>query len=565
MPEYQLVVTVPPGQRRAYSLTHAMLTIGRSEDNDVVIGEQGVSRHHARLRHVRSGFEIQDLGSTNGTWLKGKAIKRAPLPVGSILTIANTTLRLRESSFTLPDEPMPRTVGELTAVMAGSALDVELPDLAHPRLVINAPTHTWELTLAAEVTTIGRHPDSEVMLPDDSVAPWHARIIREKDAFILEDLGSPRGTWVGGHRINKHELKAGDSFRIGSYTLVYNAASVEDGNGDAVKQARTRKGRVRSPVVFLPGFMGSELWRGNERIWPNVAAMFTNPEIYRVSSNTSIEARQLVSEIVVLPKFIKLERYAALGDFLCKDLDYERGKDLLEFPWDWRLDLRLSARRLAERIELWRDKVKEAREPITLIAHSMGCLVARYYVEKLNGKSQVSRMMMIGGTHSGMPKTLQPFGAYGKQPFFYGLAEPFERAIASLPSLYTMLPTYSSIFDSSGKPIDLYRDESWCPEEYRANLRDALAFRGELGTNSSVSTICIFGYGIQTPTRAILENRDPNGTWERLRLVAESKGDNTVPEESARLSNAEIHPVHQHHGTLYADKDVKMRLKLELT
>jgi hypothetical protein len=38
-----------------------------------------------------------------------------------------------------------------------------------------------------------------------------------------------------------------------------------------------------------------------------------------------------------------------------------------------------------------------------------------------------------------------------------------------------------------------------------------------------------------------------------------------VPEQSARLPDAEIHPVHQQHGNLYADKDVKMRLKLELT
>ena len=38
-----------------------------------------------------------------------------------------------------------------------------------------------------------------------------------------------------------------------------------------------------------------------------------------------------------------------------------------------------------------------------------------------------------------------------------------------------------------------------------------------------------------------------------------------IPETSAVLERAEIHPVQQHHGSLYADNDVKMRLKLELT
>jgi pimeloyl-ACP methyl ester carboxylesterase len=380
---------------------------------------------------------------------------------------------------------------------------------------------------------------------------------------MLHDLDSRAGTWLEGKRITTHELRPGDSFRIGDAILVYKAAFGEDTLVQLTAPLATRRGK-RNPIVFIPGFMGSELWLGSERIWPNVARMFTNPELYRWPSPDPIEARRIVSEIVILPKFLKLERYAALGDFLCEDLGYERGKDLLEFPWDWRLDLRVSARRLGEEIERWREHIKEAREPLTLISHSMGCLVARYYVEKLGGKSTVNRMIMMGGTHNGMPKTLQPFSAFGEQPFYYGIAEPFERAIASLPSIYTMLPTYPAVFDSHGEALDLYRDESWCPEEYRANLRDALAFRNELGTASSVPTICIFGYGISTPTRAVLEDREPSGSWKRIRMTAESKGDNTVPEVSARLPNVEIHPVHQHHGNLYADTDVKARLALEL-
>ena len=152
-----------------------------------------------------------------------------------------------------------------------------------------------------------------------------------------------------------------------------------------------------------------------------------------------------------------------------------------------------------------------------------------------------------------------------KQPFIYGIAEPFQRAIASAPSVYTMLPTYPSVFDSYKNPIDLYHDENWCPEEYRGHLRNAVAFRRELGTKCRVPAICIFGYGIQTPTRATLENRNSTGGWDQIRFMLEDKGDSTVPEESAYLPSAEIHPVHQHHAALYMDNDVKMRLKMELT
>lgn len=561
---YQLVATSPPGQARVYPVASALVTIGRAPANDVVVNEQAVSRFHARLHRVAGGFEIEDVGSTNGTWLKGQKVKRTLLPIGQTVTLGNSTLRLREAAAPAPEEPAPSTAAELRAVLASSALEIELADLSLPRLVIHTAVRTWGATLTAEATTIGRASDCDIVVPDQSVSPQHVRISREGDAFVLRDLGGSGGTWLGERRVEKHKLGPGESFRIGSTLIVYNAALSKQGLAALLEGSLIRRGRPSRPIVFVPGFMGSELYLGSERIWPNVTAMLTNPELYRWPSKEPIEARRLVSEIVILPRFFKLERYAALGDFLCEELGYERGKDLLEFPWDWRQDLRVSAQRLAGQIAGWRERVKEARAPVTVIAHSIGCLVSRYYVEKFGGKSVVGRLMLMGGTHHGMPKTLQPFGAFGKQPFLYGVAEPFERAIASLPSLYTMLPTYRSVFDSKGRPIDLYEDESWCPEEFRPRLRDALAFRRELGTQSSVSTICIFGYGMPTPTRATFENRDSTGAWERMRLTEESRGDNTVPEESARLPNAEIHPVRQHHGSLYADNDVKTRLHLEL-
>jgi len=565
MPEIQLVVTAPSGQVHIYNITKEQLTMGRSSTNDIVLYDQGVSRQHARLCRVQDGFEVEDLGSTNGTWVKGESIERAPVQMGQPIRIANTILRLQEGALPTPEETNPQTVDELTVVLASSAMRMELPDLSKPRLVVHTPWRTWETTLTDEATTIGRQSTCQIFLHDKSVSRQHARITREGDGFVLTDLGSRNGTFMDDQRIERHTLRPGDSFQIGSATFVYNAPL---GNEDVtlmLSQSFALQRGLHRPVVFVPGFMGSELWCGSERIWPNVMTLFTHPEKYQMPSKDPVEARRLVSEIVVIPRFIKIERYSVLGDFLCEDLGYERGKDLLEFPWDWRLDPRVAAQQLAQQIARWREQVEEARMPITLIGHGVGCLVARYYVEKLDGRSVVNRMVMIGGTHGGMPKTLEVFSAFGKQSFIYGIAEPFQRALASAPSVYTVLPSYPSVFDSTGKPIDLYRDESWCPEQYRSHLRNALAFRRDLGTKCSVQTICIFGYGMPTRTRAILENRSPTGGWGHIRFTTENKGDNTVPEESARLPNTEIHPVYQYHGMLYADNDVKMRLKVELT
>jgi hypothetical protein len=130
--------------------------------------------------------------------------------------------------------------------------------------------------------------------------------------------------------------------------------------------------------------------------------------------------------------------------------------------------------------------------------------------------------------------------------------------------MYQILPTYACVIDQDGKYINLLENEFWLPETQRPLLRMARAFRRELGDTSSVPAVSIFGYGIKTVTQ-VLVNRDKSGTWKSANLTTETSGDNRVPESSGVLRGTEIHPVEQHHGALYVDNDVKMRLKLELT
>jgi pSer/pThr/pTyr-binding forkhead associated (FHA) protein len=565
MNDIQLLVTVPPGYVRTYTIAKPELTIGRFPANDIVLHDPRSSRQHARLRRVANGFEIQDFASMNLTFLNGQPITRALVQVGDTITIGESTLRLQQGAPSSPEAGAPQTVPDLTMSLAHQTMEIELYDMSQPRLAIHTRARTWEVSLGDEATTIGRDADCSIVIESKSVSRKHARITRQGRDFFLTDLNSTNGTWVHGERVTTYRLRPGDTFQAGRATFVYKGPVDQESVTQMMDHPFTPHRGTRRPVVFVPGFMGSELWRGDEQLWPNVMAMFTKPELYRYPSTEPIEARRLVSEMVIVPNFIKLERHNELGDFLREGLGYEHGRDFLEFPWDWRLDLRVVARQLAERIARWREQVKEAQSPITLIAHSMGCLVSRYYVEKLGGKRVVNRLILIGGPHSGTPKTLQAFAAFGKQPLIYSVAEQFQRAIASLPSTYTMLPSYPAVYNSANRPIDLYRDESWCPEDQRPLLRNALAFRQELGTRTSVSTICVFGYGVRTPTRAVLEDRQQSGGWDHVRIWAEDKGDNTVPENSGRLPRTEIHPIRQHHGALYADNDVKMRLRLELT
>jgi uncharacterized protein YndB with AHSA1/START domain len=74
-------------------------TIGRGTDNDIVIDHQKVSRNHARIEQQENSFVVQDLGSTNGTWLNQQQIQCHTLQHMDTLTIGNAQLTFKNSNL----------------------------------------------------------------------------------------------------------------------------------------------------------------------------------------------------------------------------------------------------------------------------------------------------------------------------------------------------------------------------------------------------------------------------------------------------------------------------------
>jgi pSer/pThr/pTyr-binding forkhead associated (FHA) protein len=79
-----------------YNMTKERYTIGRLPDNDVRIDNPAVSGHHSLIINILNDSFLEDLNSTNGTYVNGKLIKKHALQHGDVITIGHHQLRFSE-------------------------------------------------------------------------------------------------------------------------------------------------------------------------------------------------------------------------------------------------------------------------------------------------------------------------------------------------------------------------------------------------------------------------------------------------------------------------------------
>jgi len=95
-PARRLVITEGPKAGLEIDLPEEELTIGRSAESGLVIRDDFTSSRHARLLHWPTGWVVQDLDSTNGTFLDGARVHApTPVPLRTPITIGTTTFELR--------------------------------------------------------------------------------------------------------------------------------------------------------------------------------------------------------------------------------------------------------------------------------------------------------------------------------------------------------------------------------------------------------------------------------------------------------------------------------------
>lgn len=191
--------------------------IGRDPGNDLVLHSEHISRKHALIAWRNNHFEIQDLGSVNGTSVNGKpVIKSRVLKNGDRISFYNI-----ETLFTEHRKPQAlqkkEGVGQ-TIVMKQGAL---------PSLVISTGAEEGrKILLRQGAMTIGRATSSteswDIALQDRSVSRPHAKVETKDRVVTLTDTGSVNGTLHNGQLLSAPVLlKDGDVIVIGETMLIY--------------------------------------------------------------------------------------------------------------------------------------------------------------------------------------------------------------------------------------------------------------------------------------------------------------------------------------------------------
>jgi hypothetical protein len=131
----------------------------------------------------------------------------------STISLAGTDLAGPDVAEAEPEEPLPDAVAA-ESLPPGTALLV----------VKRGPNAGSRFLLDHELTTVGRHPDSDIFLDDVTVSRRHAEFYRHGDGFVVRDVGSLNGTYVNRDRIEETGLRTGDEVQVGKFRLTFLSA-----------------------------------------------------------------------------------------------------------------------------------------------------------------------------------------------------------------------------------------------------------------------------------------------------------------------------------------------------
>ena len=224
---------------------------------------------------------------------------------------------------------------------------------------------------------------------------------------------------------------------------------------------------MRDLVICVPGITGSVLRRDGRDVWNVSGGALMNalrtlgrsiddlklegdpPDVDDLGDG--ITAPAMIRDVHLIPGIWKIDGYTRMLRYIEETFDVTPGRNLFEFPYDWRRDNRVAARRLQQQADAWltswRDSSGAADAKLVLVGHSMGGLISRYFLECLDGWRDTRTLVTFGTPYRGSLNALGTL-SNGMKIGFLDLTD----VARSFTAIYQLLPTYPCYVDGSANP-----------------------------------------------------------------------------------------------------------------
>lgn len=276
----QLTLVLDDREVRTFVLNKGVTTIGRAQENDIVINNLALSRKHAQVEATGNTYRVVDLGSQNGVFVNGEKVR------GKQVLHDQDAVTLGTYQFVFRDEPAAKAPGPASKPPpAARKAPVRAPSPKKakvPLLVLKYnEVEMQRFPLVVDECVIGRAKECDVQVAERRLSRRHCQIFRgDGGRYFLKDLGSQNGTYVNRRRIRGfYELEHGDIINFAEYAVhylgdmeAYTGPDAEDHDGSAPLETRAPAPVVSAQVeaeetalppayreASRPGFRGSAL------------------------------------------------------------------------------------------------------------------------------------------------------------------------------------------------------------------------------------------------------------------------------------------------------------------
>lgn len=189
LPLPQLIVKSPHGTTQEIELSKPSFSIGRKPDNDLCLEDPAVSGHHARVVKIQEVLFLEDLTSTNGTFINDRKVDRKQLQDADVIRIGLYRMIYRQEAapadIAHPIHAAPPT--DKTVVCAGYAAPDSTPASQSFGLVrvMSGKTDRAEYKLTKQLSVIGAQEDAAIRLTGWFAPRMAAIIARRPQGYLV--------------------------------------------------------------------------------------------------------------------------------------------------------------------------------------------------------------------------------------------------------------------------------------------------------------------------------------------------------------------------------------------